>query len=494
MTHQDMLLQAKLHPPSPGQRLISRRRLLARLDHGLERKLTLVSAPAGSGKTTLLAQWLQEKKSAYERIAWISLDEGNNELARFWHYVCAALAQIDVTIREHLPALLQSLTHANEALLIPLINLLAETDTPLVLVLDDCHHITDERIHQALAFLLQHMPKQMHIVMLTRFDLPLPLARMRVRGQVLDLRQVDLQFTFDEATRFFDSTVEHSLTAAHIQALVARTEGWAAGLQLAAIAMHRHPDIEAFITSFTGSNRYIVDYLLQEVIEQLPEDIQTFLFATAMLKRLCAPLCASILSDSEEQKDIFPQDVVEFHERSRHCQGMLAYLERTNVFLVPLDQERQWYRYHLLFAEALLAHPRLARAELIARLHTRASLWYEQHGFLSEAIEHALAGKDQSRATLLTEQRASIAPRQAARTPLSSRNKQCVQQPLLDPLSERELEVLHALAVGATNAGIAQELVIASGTVKRHLSNIFSKLGAANRLQAVAQARNLGLI
>ncbi|GCE29932.1 hypothetical protein KDA_54160 [Dictyobacter alpinus] len=491
MTHQDILLQAKLCPPSPGQRLITRQRLLEKIDQGLERRLTLVSAPAGSGKTTLLAQWLQEKKRTFMGTAWIALDEGDNDLARFWHYVCAALAHIDPTIKEHVPALLQSLAYSDEALLIPLINLLTETDTPVVLVLDDCHHITDERIHQMLAFLLQHMPEQMHIVMLTRFDLPLHFARMRILGQVMDLSQVDLQFTFDEGMRFFVAMVEHSFTPAHIQALVARTEGWAAGLQLAAIAMHKHPDIEEFITSFTGSNRYIVDYLLQEVIEHLPADMQTFLLSTSILKRLCAPLCASILDDAMDREDVVPPDVVQFHTRSRHYQEMLAYLERTNVFLVPLDQERHWYRYHHLFAEALLAHLTHSHAELIERLHARASMWYEHQGLLSEAIEHALASKDQSRATVLAGLLAGASSHQATRPSFPSRER---QQPLLDPLSERELEVLQALAVGATNATIAQELVIASGTVKRHLSNIFSKLGAANRLQAVAQARNLGLI
>ena len=495
LAYQDVLLQVKLQPPFPGHRLVSRRRLLERLDKGQERRLTLVSAPAGSGKTTLLAQWLHEKKNTRELVLWIALDEGDNDPTRFWHYVCAALAQINVSIKEQLPDLLQFLAHSSEALLIPLMNILAKVDTPMILVLDDCHHLIDERIHQALTFLLQHMPKQVHIVMLTRFDLPLHLARMRVRGQVLDLRQSDLQFTFDEAASFFTASVEPALTPSHVQTLVERTEGWAAGLQLAAIAMGMHPNVEAFIASFTGSHRSIVDYLLQEVIEHQPEHVQTFLLSTAVLDRLCAPLCASVLNNLIDWEGISLPDSVGSHTTNHHCQKMLEYLERTNVFLLPLDQERHWYRYHHLFAEALLARLTLFHAERVAELHVRASIWYEQHELLSEAIEHALAGNDQIRVTSLMEVVTNASSYQATEPHLPVRDRHTiVQQSLLDPLSERELEVLRILSIGATNATIAQELVIASGTVKRHLSNIFSKLGAANRMQAVALARNCGLI
>lgn len=573
IAHQNFLLKAKLQHPSSSSRLVLRRRLLEQLNQGLERELTLVSAPAGSGKTTLLTQWLEIEKGKGRHIAWISLDEGDNDPMRFWHYVCAALEQVYPEIGEQQSLLLEAIVHSSEALLTQMINLLLQADLSLVLVLDDYHHITDERISQALTFLLQHMPTHLHLVLLTRFDPPLPLARLRVRGQIMDIREGDLRFLPDEVECFFTDALQIVCASRHIQALIERTEGWAAGLQLVALAMQKRPDIEEFISSFTGSNRYIVDYLLEEVIEHQSEDIQTFLLYTSVLERLCAPLCASVLGNVVAQ-EASRQGLAQGYAFSRQSQNVLEYLERTNVFLVPLDQERRWYRYHHLFAEAMRARLALLHPELVAELHMRASLWYEQNGLLSEAIEHALMAQDQRRAASLLETLANFSPTRVSPQVLlrwmqtlsaaeirsrprlslfyawlltlsdASQGQSierwfeeamqglCQDQPvpenwatevaavrlaitsscekhgnsslaeikpsrpqaLLDPLSERELEVLQALAGGATNLAIAHKLIIASGTVKRHLSNIFSKLGAANRIQAVAYARDLGLL
>lgn len=387
--------------------LVARQRLLERLRLGLEGKLTLICAPAGSGKTTLFFAWLQSSYGDDLPVAWVSLDEGDNDPTRFWRYACTALERLRPGVGEQILPLLQApYPPSIESMLTRLINLLTESAAPFALVLDDYHLITTEQIHQALSFLLEHMPPSMHLVIITRYEPPLPLARLRVRGQIVEIRDADLRFTAEEAGTFFTEAMELPLAPAQINALAMRTEGWVVGLQLAALALRDRAGIDQFISSFTGSNRYIVDYLLEEVIGRQPADAQTFLLSTAILSRMCASLCASILSGGQQQQEGEPrqESSAQAPDAIRQCQEMLEYLERANLFVIPLDRERRWYRYHHLFAEALLGRLSHLHPTRVPELQRQASAWYEHHGFLRDAIEHALAAEDFSRAARLIEQ------------------------------------------------------------------------------------------
>ncbi|HEU4322716.1 MAG TPA: LuxR C-terminal-related transcriptional regulator [Roseiflexaceae bacterium] len=376
------VIAAKLFIPPPRPNGVPRSRLIARLNEGLQRRLTLISAPAGFGKTSLASAWTA---GCGRPAAWLSLDEGDNEPSRFLRYLVAALQTLAPTIGTDVAEQLQSSQPPPiEALLPLLLNAIATLPQPAVLVLDDYHLLEASSIDQALAVLVEHLPPQLHLVIATREDPPLPLARLRARGQLTELRAADLRFTPAEATAFLNQVMGLSLSTEDIAALEDRTEGWIAGLQLAALSMQGHRDVSNFIRAFAGNHRYIVDYLVEEVLQRQPEAVRSFLLQTAILDRLTGPLC----------------DAVSGQE---HGSARLEALHRGNFFVVPLDDTRQWYRYHRLFADALSAQLMAEQPDQVATLHRRASAWHEQHGALADAIRHALAAQNFARAANLVE-------------------------------------------------------------------------------------------
>src|SRR5438477_5610175 len=328
------ILATKLYIPPPPPKAVFRPRLIERLNEGFRRKLTLISAPAGFGKTTLISQWVA---SCDRQVAWLSLDEGDSDPTRFLTYLVAALRTIAPTLGEGVLGALQSpQPPPPEAMLTALLNDLTTISDHLVLVLDDYHVLDAKAVDHALTFLLEHLPPQMHLVIATREDPQLPLARLRARGQLTELRAVDLRFTPSEVAAFLNQVMGLKLSAEAIAALERRTEGWIAGLQLAAISMQGQQDATGFIKSFTGSHHFVLDYLVEEVLGQQSERVQTFLLRTSILDRMSGPLCDAVLLDP-----------------SGSGQATLEHLERANLFLVPLDSERRWYRYHQLFADLL---------------------------------------------------------------------------------------------------------------------------------------------
>src|SRR5438874_4914579 len=385
------ILATKLYLPRLRPNVVSRPRLLERLNAGLHRKLTLIAAPAGFGKTTLVSEWVE----GIERpTAWLSLDEGDNDPTRFLTYLVAALQTIAANIGEGVLGVLQSSQPPpSEAILTALLNEITTLPDHFVLVLDDYHVIDAKPVDIALTYLVEHLPPQMHLVIATREDPQLPLARLRAQGQLIELRAADLRFTPSEAAEFLNQVMGLNLSAQDIAALEARTEGWIAGLQLAALSMQGHKDATGFIRSFTGSHHFVMDYLVEEVLQQQSESVQTFLLRTSILDRLCGPLCDAVLLG-----------------HSASGQETLEYLEQANLFIVPLDNERRWYRYHHLFADLLRQrlHQRSASSpgderDGVAELHRRASQWYEDNGLEIEAFHHAVAANDIERAERLIE-------------------------------------------------------------------------------------------
>jgi len=388
------ILATKLYIPAPRPKVVLRPRLIERLNEGLHRKLTLISAPAGFGKTTLVSEWV----AGCERpVAWLSLDEGDNDSTRFLVYLVAALQMIAANIGKGVLGMLQSpQPPPTESILTALLNEIATVPDNFVLVLDDYHVIDSKPIDKALTFLLEHLPPQMRLVIATREDPDLPLARLRAGDQLTELRVTDLRFTPSEAAEFLNQVMGLNLSAEDIAALETRTEGWIAGLQLAAISMQGQKDVTSFIKSFTGSHNFVMDYLVEEVLQQQSESVQTFLLRTSILDRLCGPLCDAVLLDL-----------------SASGQETLEYLEQANLFIVPLDNERRWYRYHHLFADLLrqrLHHGASSSASStgdgrmgVAELHIRASDWYEDSGLEIEAFHHATAANDDERAERLIE-------------------------------------------------------------------------------------------
>jgi LuxR family maltose regulon positive regulatory protein len=402
---------------------------VARLNQGfLQRKLTLITAPTGFGKTTLLAEWLnigvgsteygvgQETLTPYSlalrafgvptpRIAWLSLDKNDNNLAGFWTYVIAALRTLQPELGERSLSLLQS-SHMLpiETMLIDLLNDVAARSGEFVLVLDDYHEIENPAIHQSLAFLLDQLPPMLHLVLLSRANPPLAVGHLRARGQLLELRASDLRFTAAETASFLNRSMGLNLSGEQIEILEAKTEGWIAGLQLAALSMQGRDahDTSAFIAAFNGSHRYLLDYLAEEVLQRQPEHIQQFLLQTSILDRLCGPLCDAVIGRSAWRLNTHLQSPIS----NPQSQAVLEQLERANLFLMPLDDRRQWYRYHHLFADLLRSRLNQTQPEQVAELHRRAGAWYEQHGWVAAAMGHALAAGDVERAARLAEQHA----------------------------------------------------------------------------------------
>jgi len=351
-------------------------------------KLTLVSASAGFGKTTLVSEWIA---SCGRPVAWLSLDEGDDDPVRFVSYLVAALRTIKAGIGEGLVAVLQSpQPPPTESILTTLINEITTIPDNFIFVLDDYHVIDSKPVDNALTFLIEHLPPQMHLVIATREDPKLPLSRLRVRNQLTELRAADLRFTPAEAAGFLNQVMGLDLSAEDIAALETRTEGWVAGLQLAAISMQGHSDTTSFIKSFTGSHYFVLDYLVEEVLQQQSESIRTFLLRTSILGRMCGPLCDTVLGSPSASG----QETVS-------AQETLEYLERTNLFIVPLDSERRWYRYHHLFGDLL--RQRLGKPKEFAEFHLRASQWHEENGDLGAAFHHAIAAGNYDRAAGLAE-------------------------------------------------------------------------------------------
>jgi len=368
--------------------------LIKQLNDGAHRKLTIISAPAGFGKTTLIGEWICNLKNVHAkgqrtdyRIAWLSLDENDNNFSRFLTYFIAAINQIeglDHPLKKTLGILQSPQTLSPESILISLINEITGIPDKVIFILDDYHLIEVQPIHDALAYLLDNLPPQLHLVVSTREDPLIPISRLRSRGQLTEIRAVDLRFTLTETAEFLNQVMGLNLSSTDITALETRTEGWVAGLQLAAISMQGLEDATSFIHSFTGSNRLILDYLIDEVLNQQSQDIQTFLFHTSTLNRLTGSLCNALTGQEDGQ-------------------ATLEALERANLFIVPLDNERNWYRYHHLFADILHQRLQVTRSEQLSILHIRASEWYEKNGSFDDAIEHALHAKDFERATGLLE-------------------------------------------------------------------------------------------
>jgi len=388
------LLGTKLHLPSPRRRLVQRARLIDQLraDGGDGPRLVLVAAPAGFGKSTLLAQWLAAAERSQRRVAWLALDPGDADLRLFLTHLVAAIQTAEPEAGVDALSLLEAGgTTPADAVLVSLINDLDVLAGPMVVALDDYHVIDDEAVHEAVTFLLDNLPPQVTLAIAIRADPPLPLSRLRVRGELVEVRAADLRFTTDEAEAFLNEVMGLQLEPALVAALEARTEGWAAGLQLAALSARTRAgaadgsgDVAGFVEAFSGSHRFVLDYLVEEVLGRQPDEVCALLLDTSVLDQLTGGLCDALTGRSDGQL-------------------MLETLERENLFVVPLDDERRWYRYHHLFADALRARLAARYADRVGELHAAASRWLAEHGLLGDAVRHAIASGDYDHAADLIE-------------------------------------------------------------------------------------------
>jgi LuxR family maltose regulon positive regulatory protein len=391
MNPESSLLATKLFVPQLRPSRVPRPRLLARLSPELGGNLILISAPVGFGKTTLVSEWLQQGQRPF---AWLSLDEGDNDSTRFLAYLGAALGKIRGHWGQVIQGALQAPQPASpQTVIAALINEIATSELDLVLALDDYHAVSNPAIHEMLAFLLDNLPPTMHLILVTRADPPLPLARLRARGHLTEIRAEDLRFTAEEAAAFLNQVMGLDLTAQQVAILETRTEGWIAGLQLAALSLQGlglGEQVAAFIKAFAGSHRYVMDYLVEEVFNRQPPEVQEFLLQTSVLDRLSGPLCDAVV-----ERDAIPP---------HSSQEMLEWLDRANLFTTPLDHERRWYRYHHLFADLLRDRLRQSHPDRVPELRRRAANWCERNGLMEDAVQYALQAKDFDLATSLIEQ------------------------------------------------------------------------------------------
>ena len=378
------IIKTKLYVPRRPLKEVARQRLFDRINQSIHRKLTLISAPAGFGKTTLASQWVL---ATAHKTCWLSLEAEDRELGRFLSYFVKAVQQVsDVFGNELLAVLASPQLPPFESIMSRLLNEMHVVQEQCVVVFDDFHLVDDQKVARALGFLLEHLPDHYHFIITTRKDPPLPLAKLRAQGQILELREHDLRFNTLEMTAFYKDVMKLVLSKKELGQLESRTEGWVAGMQLAGISLQGCHDKQGFISTFSGDHHYIVDYLLEEVLHKQTEEVQDFLLFTSVLDRMCGALCAAILDVSVEVA----------HNR-------LALLHKANLFVIPLDDQREWYRYHHLFADALQARLKKQYVEMINVLHNRASEWYEDNGLTHQAVQHAFAVHDYHRAADLAE-------------------------------------------------------------------------------------------
>jgi LuxR family maltose regulon positive regulatory protein len=413
------LLETKFRVPTPRRGSVARPRLYERLDHARQSTLTLVSAPAGFGKTTLLADWWTTAPAGGGAIAWLSLDHSDNDPALFWEYFIAALNTAAPGVGDRARALLRSTPSGADAFAVTLLNDLAAISYDVVVVLDDYHVIAAPEIGDAMGYLVEHLPPQIRLVIASRADPALGLARLRARGELVEIRAADMRFTLDEAAAYLNDVMGLELTLSDVAALEGRTEGWIAALQLAALSMQGRGDVAGFIAGFAGDDRFIVDYLVGEVLQRQPERVRSFLLQTSVLSRLNGPLC----------------DAVTGGEGGR---AMLEALDRANLFLVPLDDRRRWYRYHHLFADVLRARLLDEHRDQIPDLHRRASDWCARNGDQSAAISHALDGEDFERAADLIEMAAA---------PMRQARQEATLRRWIEALPEQQFRVRPVLAM-----------------------------------------------
>jgi LuxR family maltose regulon positive regulatory protein len=517
------LLATQLAIPRMRPTWVLRSKTRGYLQKALEHPLTLLSAPNGFGKTTLLAQWAALSSPF---VAWVSLEESDSDPTRFWMCVLTALDRLIPGVKHQALKAASTSAFTQHLVLTVILTAVAAVQHPVLLILDNYSLIQEAGavIHQGVTFLVEHVPPHVHLVLAGRQDPPLPLARLRAHGHLYELRVAELRFTSEETAEFLTNQVGVALAVQDVATLHARTEGWVVGLQLAAQAIKEEADLSNAVANFTGEHPFVVDFLSEEVLNKLPVPLQQFLLETSVLRQLTGTLCEAVTGVS-------------------HGQEVLETLAQAGLFLLPVDEQPLKYRFHPLFAEALRLRLYQSQPERLPKLYLRASEWYEGQGNSAEAIEYALAGGDLVRAARLLEgnaegllraevpaalqpwlkrlpltesfkfsahsletllasfQREKIggnvpgnSPALPILTPLQRKPHLRSTAALVEPLSKREQEILAFLGQGASNKEIARRLAIALATVKRHLSNIYIKLGARSRTEALVIAQSLHLL